>query len=1557
MRANFAKRVSFVLVVLLIAALAAGMCVSLTCGVAVAESTLTQTGVIDFVHMSDIHYFPIDYCYQNVASADYEESEFFHSMTGDTKLVLESGVILNNAVRQVIAEAKDGTAPHYFLATGDLCKNGEREALIDVANALRYMQNQVRTVSGYENFQVLAQVGNHDLYNTDAALYSKDDGTERVADTVTADQFALIFAGLGFPNASLDGDDSHVGLKDYLPEKYWASEYTDGYQQSDNASNLTITYFNQNLAAVQDMNKASGSENSAKLEKYFSIGDAINQLSYTVKINDNPNFGFMILDSTDREATDEGKPVRMSESEYKFYNRTDLTVYIGEDDGSIDMSKSFDISKETDKKAVTAAFAAGKAVYRATDFAHITGGRLTEGVLNFAQQFANGMPKDSDSTLIAACHHNILPHFEQEDDILKDFTLYNWEYTANRFLDMGVRYVFTGHQHSSDIAKYTDILGRTLYDSETGSMVSYESPRRYVTITRNTEAGNEENIEKMTSLIRATDEGMRATDEGMRATASTHITTASAWNDKAYKDAYAAYEQNPNENTWKAVVDANPDYLAYTLKYDEINKFTYNEYIGKDIYTRLVDRVLDHFLSDSTVDGLVESLGDMIGGLKIEGAMKTALENFLGLTPGSNGSLKKVAMYVVDLLINDLYQDGEYPYKGETYHGIVEWLRAIVDDLVNMEFGDASIQSEANPTNAGKLTLKEMAGFIMMAHSTGTEVSLSDTYAEIDAEFDEKQYDDPSQYKNPLDKTYRKRMVAALKDAHQQLTDGTFAGNLFDALLDPLFNNEDSLLKRLLNMNIDFEDAVDKGFLDYSEFVMFQDAMSELPTTFNENSEFIIAMLGGLLKADIQVPDDFELSSIDVTKFNLGTVINELLPVIKPLVANMIGFNLDGPDLITIVENALHGYITQSFKVGLGGIADKIVMSYATDDFPDVANIKAASKPYLVTPHADYKKGGEAVTYASSLDSKTAVGNSLNPATQDNGRVPSRIVANFDTVNSTTSYTFKFYTAENVYGTFKFKDSVDGEWKSVSTKKSGASGSTDYLDSKAEAQFGDVKVTMLTQTKPAYVPLIDLGLACLTHGEIVYEDADGNEIPFIFGQRDDAPKASVIYWNVTTVTVTGLKPATTYYYDLEGNFELSDGSIQMSAVQYAKLNGYDKDHYTFKTAADDKVEEFEFLTIADIQGMIQGMYDDSYAAVKALLADERTNNFDFLLNAGDMVDNGKNFNQWAMALDTYQTLFANTSQFFAAGNHEDGKNAFATYFNYTLPVDEENNRLQDDITDGAFYSFNYGTAHFTVLNTNDATSNGLGEIQLKWLEKDLSESKAKWKFVLMHKSIFSGGSHSTDAEVVAMRAQLVPLFNKYGVNMVFAGHDHTYTTTHLVKADGSVEKRASLDGLRYTGDGVLFVTLGTLGTKYYEYGENPDVTPKFNKDDSILHTLDSQTFGKVKVTKDEIVFTGYYYNRETGKLDVIGSELTLVNEPVMYASTLLGLAIGIPVAVVVAAIVVAVVLILKKKGVIGKKAEAAEQTTDAEQAEETAELEENEEAAGENGEDTDGENA
>jgi 3',5'-cyclic AMP phosphodiesterase CpdA len=302
-----------------------------------------------------------------------------------------------------------------------------------------------------------------------------------------------------------------------------------------------------------------------------------------------------------------------------------------------------------------------------------------------------------------------------------------------------------------------------------------------------------------------------------------------------------------------------------------------------------------------------------------------------------------------------------------------------------------------------------------------------------------------------------------------------------------------------------------------------------------------------------------------------------------------------------------------------------------------------------------------------------------------------------------------------------------------------------------------------------------------------------------------------------------------------GTYFNTDGDL-VGDFGHTDENGETK-VFTFKTAKTDG--DFEFLAVSDPQGMIQSMYDQTANAFDVINGSSLTNGYDFIINAGDMVDAGKNFYQWQYALNTMIDTYANTSMFFAPGNHENGSFAIDKFFNFTRPDNAELNTYGEHMQD--YYSFDYASGHFIVLDTNDSSGKGLGKKQLEWLEADLEATDKDFIFVIMHKSLFSTGAHANDVEVVAMREQLVPLFDEFGVDMVFGGHDHVYAETLPI---GDSE--------------TIYVTLGTIGTKFYDYtNDNEDVELDLDYDKSMTHTLTDQTLGYVKVVDGVLYYNGY----------------------------------------------------------------------------------------------------
>ncbi len=1413
MEKTYQNKITLMLVGLLAFVLAFAFAFTITSDVASAgTSEWTATDKITVGHISDIHYFPLEYCYQDVSAEGYYDSDFYGSLTGDTKLVMESGNALYKNVKRIIADAQAGVAPMYFVASGDLNKNGERIAHVDVANALRYCQNEVRKIAGYENFQLFVNPGNHDLYNNSGALYDKDTGSAWQAETVSAAQFALIYAGLGFPDADLDGTNG-FDLNLFFEDSYWYSNFTGSYIPSKNADNLDFEYLNDSLEYVYS--NAETITNNEIIQNYANIGDSNNVLSYAAT-QSGINFTIFVLDSTDREETHSTTsltPIRIGYAEYEAYLYDQPFDYYTFDEST----KTFEMITGS----ITSATFDNGPVFRNTCLNHLTGGRLNQECFEFMENIVS-QPNNEDNTYISVVHQNALPHFDQEDEILKDFTLYNWEYTVKRLLNMGIHYSLSGHMHSSDIANYVDAEGNVFYEFETGSTVSYDSPMRYLTIQRYYRDGSEG------QLAEHAESSMWPLDN-LKETPSTNVFNPETVWDTAGDDEARAYADNPTEENLAAALAINPDFYTYIVHYDKMSVDTFNEYIYDAIYGQLIERLLQHFLDadslKSTVIGLVNNyLGPdskVLDNLPVVGGILTSYKTHI----------YKIAMTLVNTLWDGLYGENGYPYNGQTYSDVIEYVKAVARSVIGLSYGDETL---------GKMTLAQMAVFILTAHNSGLEISTLLTSSEGITDPNNPLYQENS----PYNESYRLRFIAAMGDLSNQCDSGKLARDLFGSLLNPLYFNDDSLLKTLLTYHFDFT----KG-----EYGLTSTEVREM----NSIIRFVLNVVASIKfdsKTGVATDKDGNVLDISISldNFVLVDVVDGLLPVLSGILNDSLSVALEGDDTIDAITNLFYSYLTDSFYVGLSGIAKNIIFAFATDDTTDLADIKDPTIPLTIT--APYKSYGTISVDGEEIELSYLEGalvtEGLMGATQANGRMPGNLTAAFDTVNGTTEFDLNFYTDEEIFASVSYRKAGDTEWIHAYGESWNIfdPSESDYILDVNDPNYGNLygevtsgNVKIETLTSPAYIPLIDLGLLCLTHSATYYEFNDGGdpiEKYYTCLDRSNAPTNSVLYRNRHKVTFSNLEPGTTYQYSITG--------YTINSRTYC-LNEYcGVEAFTFTTAAPSTVDEFEFLAVADPQGMIQSMYDKTSFAFDTINSSSLTNNYDFIINGGDMVDNGKNYYHWQYTLNTMLSTYANTSMFMAAGNHESETKALAKFFNYTQPDSVTTDNYKGGEANEDYYSFNYANALFVVLDTNNLDSKGLAKPQLDWMEATLENSTAKWKFVVMHKSLYSTGSHANDSEVAKMRGQLTPIFEENGVDIVFSGHDHVYAQAPV--------------------NGVLYVTLGTIGTKYYDYkNNNADVSAALDYSHSIPYTLDNPTFGYVKVSGDSLVYNGY----------IIGSDGTI----------------------------------------------------------------------------------
>jgi hypothetical protein len=146
----------------------------------------------------------------------------------------------------------------------------------------------------------------------------------------------------------------------------------------------------------------------------------------------------------------------------------------------------------------------------------------------------------------------------------------------------------------------------------------------------------------------------------------------------------------------------------------------------------------------------------------------------------------------------------------------------------------------------------------------------------------------------------------------------------------------------------------------------------------------------------------------------------------------------------------------------------------------------------------------------------------------------------------------------------------------------------------------------------------------------------------------------------------------------------------------------------------------------------------------------------------------------------YKPILDAKIPFYASlGNHDDPNQIYYEYFN---------------MNGKRYYSFKKDKLGSPGVRFFALDSNYMSREQIEWLEKELANSGSDWKIPFFHHPLYSsGGRHGSEVD---LRTQLEPLFLKYGVNVVFAGHEHFYERLKPQKgiyyftAGGSAKLRA-----------------------------------------------------------------------------------------------------------------------------------------------------------------------
>lgn len=186
----------------------------------------------------------------------------------------------------------------------------------------------------------------------------------------------------------------------------------------------------------------------------------------------------------------------------------------------------------------------------------------------------------------------------------------------------------------------------------------------------------------------------------------------------------------------------------------------------------------------------------------------------------------------------------------------------------------------------------------------------------------------------------------------------------------------------------------------------------------------------------------------------------------------------------------------------------------------------------------------------------------------------------------------------------------------------------------------------------------------------------------------------------------------------------------------------------------------------------------------------------FVVIAGDLVNRGNDRDDWDDFLNAARGVFDRVPLVPAIGNHECSKGADPRLYLDLLTLPENG---PETIPPERAYSLRYSNALFVVLDSNLPPQD-----QRAWLERELSETDAAWKFVIFHHPVYSSKPNRDNPEI---RAHWSDLFDKYHVDMALQGHDHAYLRTYPMRDGQVVESPA---------DGTIYV-ISVSGSKFYEF--------------------------------------------------------------------------------------------------------------------------------------------
>jgi 3',5'-cyclic AMP phosphodiesterase CpdA len=302
---------------------------------------------------------------------------------------------------------------------------------------------------------------------------------------------------------------------------------------------------------------------------------------------------------------------------------------------------------------------------------------------------------------------------------------------------------------------------------------------------------------------------------------------------------------------------------------------------------------------------------------------------------------------------------------------------------------------------------------------------------------------------------------------------------------------------------------------------------------------------------------------------------------------------------------------------------------------------------------------------------------------------------------------------------------------------------------------------------------------------------------------------------VHKVLVTNLEPGTEYVY------RVGDGGRDGMKQSWSEPA-------SFQTEAQ-ATDRFTFLNVTDSQGITERDFEIwGHTLDKAFAAFP---NARFIVHNGDLTEDPKDETAWDHFFGKTRSWLKQIPLMPVTGNHDEIDGASDRYIaHFYLPDNGAKGSMP-----GTSYSFDYGTAHIAVLNTESNI-----EGQTKWLRDDLAHTNQPWRIVAMHRGAYGGNTYKKVEK-------WVEVFDEYKVDLVLQGHNHEYSRSYPLRNGNKVGNGENAVENR---EGTVYVVTNTAGAKFNE-----------KKDDLFYHKVHLQSgkqmFAGITIEGGQLTYQAY----------------------------------------------------------------------------------------------------